>query len=879
NNSYDDTKNIKDQLYTIQTNLIDSYGLEAEGLDLVNGKYQEQVDILNNLSKQKAKDYLAEEKASFENAKDALNKERTYKLGKLYQGDNKGLINYLKEYDSSFLKLKQVDYGTINQEIKIVANVDDADRELHRLYNDIEQYGKDTGEDVNSVLITISEQLNKTWTDELKTHKDNYDTYVEAEIIYHDTLGQLYLQSKQVVNDYNKALASGESIEEAKNNLDELKNKVAQNTKEVEGSQKVFDDIFSKITTGVQNVNSKINDKSGIQSLFTEAQNKAIDEYQKSISSIGKALSDLNKLSPTEIIDLMQEFPDLAKYGYTGSEGIDALKLALEKVGTQLYNNLDPSIENVELFKQMYKEAMDASNSVFTLAESLSAMSSSGKQVENLTSEFEELGYISTDTLNSLIDKYPQLEQAVADYVSGKITEKELIAEMSKVYQTDYENYREFVIKKKELDEGFYKDAVANLPFWIKDLADSYDIDFGNFKNLQESKLKVAEEYQNKLNEIQELDRRYKVKTLFDPLGIKKDAIGWLYDDAKSKLEKEAEDYKKILDGIDLSLNTTLDIDGYKPSGLPKDKKDKTDPIKEAFDKKKAEIDHLLAMDKITQQDYLNRLEKLNNEYFGKNKAKYLDQYRKYVEEVYKGRKKIDEDAIKNAFNLGTTDSKGNKILGKNDLDYKLAMEEITQEEYLKGLEKINKATFGKHKDKYLEDYRKNEIEIDKGRKAIDKKIAEELVKSKFSDVDHDYAMGRIKTEKEYQTARWELAKEYYKNNKDYLNEWKKAQEEWHKWNIEQTEKELKETEKKRLNTIDKIISKYGELRDAINKTAEYQSGDEQVSTYLEGIKSANKEIKYIENEIKKLNKKKITSLFTQDDYDSQLKTLQSALS
>src|SRR5690606_35923842 len=141
----------------------------------------------------------------------------------------------------------------------------------------------------------------------------------------------------------------------------------------------------------------------------------------------------------------------------------------------------------------------------------------------------------------------------------------------------------------KELDEDFYKDVVEHLPTWIKNLAESYGIDFNNFKNLQISKLELAKEYQEKLAKIEDLNRLYKSRTAFDPLGINERAFGESYREGKAKLEKEAEDFKKILDGIDIALDTTLNIEGYKTSSKPKEKKEKktdqkTDPVKETFE-------------------------------------------------------------------------------------------------------------------------------------------------------------------------------------------------------------------------------------------------------------------------------------------------------
>ncbi len=51
---------IKKNLLKIQQEIVDKCGLEAEGIDLVNGKYDEQIKKLDELSRQKANDYVIE---------------------------------------------------------------------------------------------------------------------------------------------------------------------------------------------------------------------------------------------------------------------------------------------------------------------------------------------------------------------------------------------------------------------------------------------------------------------------------------------------------------------------------------------------------------------------------------------------------------------------------------------------------------------------------------------------------------------------------------------------------------------------------------------------------------------------------------------------
>ena len=107
NLSTDESRSVKEQLLEIQKSLIESYGDEANNLDLVNGKYREQLGLLGQLSKDKATDYVTENKDTFEDAKKALAKTRTYNLGSLFSYDpidggmsdaQKQLYDYIEAY-------------------------------------------------------------------------------------------------------------------------------------------------------------------------------------------------------------------------------------------------------------------------------------------------------------------------------------------------------------------------------------------------------------------------------------------------------------------------------------------------------------------------------------------------------------------------------------------------------------------------------------------------------------------------------------------------------------------------------------------------------------------------------------------------------------
>lgn len=71
-------------------------------------------------------------------------------------------------------------------------------------------------------------------------------------------------------------------------------------------------------------------------------------------------------------------------------------------------------------------------------------------------------------------------------------------------------------------------------------------------------------------------------------------------------------------------------------------KKKSDDPWKDKAEAKIAEIQHLEAMNKITHEQYIDELDKINQKYFANNE-KYLTEFNKYDEEVFKGRRELAE--------------------------------------------------------------------------------------------------------------------------------------------------------------------------------------------------------------------------------------------
>lgn len=321
NLSTDEARFIKEQLLEVQNTLMDSYGTEASNLDLVNGKYEEQLGLLSELSKEKANNYVAENYSAFQDAKKALEKERRYDLGALFSYNTRDgmteaqeqLYEFAKSYSDLFTIKSVQDASTATNtdftpKIIMRADVETAEETIRQFQKDFEDYIQLHGEvdiDVDSVRSGISDALTEITTDEeLNDYKAIYDEYMQAEVLRNDTLRGLYQESIQAVEDYNNALASGEGIEEAKAKLDSVKESVQGTTNILEGSQGVFDNIFSKemtvdknsaianVTDAVDTMQDVVNDNPITVNVDIETSSSQLSSMREGITAMTDALGE-----------------------------------------------------------------------------------------------------------------------------------------------------------------------------------------------------------------------------------------------------------------------------------------------------------------------------------------------------------------------------------------------------------------------------------------------------------------------------------------------------------------------------------------------------------------------------------------------------------
>lgn len=247
------------ELYNIQNDLIGTYGAYAAGLDLVNGKLEDQVGILKQINQYNLQQWENEVNAERSNASKALNLlinagEYTNPMLRGRKGYNflsdwisgKSFGNSLKDaafgeeeifgidagnillgssieqiskkFESFSDVIKATDNEKINSiidsfeefevvdgKIKIAGSVDEVSDAVTRLQMQLSDLGYEN-KTLNADLVNVA----KDTQDIITSSGDSYNTFVYSQIMHSDDLIQKYIGLTEAYNNYKTAQESGD---------------------------------------------------------------------------------------------------------------------------------------------------------------------------------------------------------------------------------------------------------------------------------------------------------------------------------------------------------------------------------------------------------------------------------------------------------------------------------------------------------------------------------------------------------------------------------------------------------------------------------------------------------------------------------------------
>ena len=250
-----------------------------------------------------------------------------------------------------------------------------------------------------------------------------------------------------------------------------------------------------------------------------------IEKFTTAIGKLKTAMQSVETLSSDDLLELMMTFNsfDWASFGVTGEKSVGnvsgAIKALVDKSLADLKDAFgDVNAEQIKVFSDMADDAKKATTKIDSLSDAMNGLSSMYSALKAVQEEMSKYGRVSIGTVADLIDSYPDLAGAGAQYISGQISGDEFMAEFKKSYDKVYKEREKYIydkaledpdvkkkydeyIAKKNAEAGIVPADQTQATFW-KDFKGAYDIDLDNYASYLEAKAMLDEKFSTEYTDL-----------------------------------------------------------------------------------------------------------------------------------------------------------------------------------------------------------------------------------------------------------------------------------------------------------------------------------------------------------------------------------------
>lgn len=721
NLSYEETKTKRSELTSIQDELIEKFGTEKSAIESVTEAIGGQVDALDDLNEKSYRDWIAKAddetiwtkllpwgKSGLDQAIDYMETKQTVSFNDM---QNANLSDELQEIQKEIDETIQSKYNLDKTfaMFNVTGTPDDIKKQLDNILQDYmdvskeiferekipsnlwEEYRKETVESINDIKNQFDEGLEK--------HQETYKTYIEGMIKY----------DSEYSDEYATILRKRAELEEAENSGD------------AEKIQKAKQEFMDAIASGITASESDENIKKYFESLYPELQaefanwkfeiaiNANTDNPKDEAEEIGKQYSatDLLDMVNTEGVQEGEEafnklIDKAIEYGVctdNSSEEVQKLIDLLVELGI-VQGNINSDVQHET---QTSFEIPDAETLKQQISDLNSAIDSIQSAYDTLNSAVEEYnsngGQLSIDTIQSLLslsDEYLACLQVENGQLSLNADAMAQLAQ-AKLDDAQATAVTQAMTELQAIANGEAAQSTANYITGNAALMDSLAQLSGSYEGVAQAAMTAAQ--------AQELSAQISAASAKDKT-------------ATENVMKGLDTKLKLIQSTKNAISAGNFASVSKKSSSGSSSKSSKDELKEAFQAEYDLLKHNLEMEYITEEQYYNGVQALNEKYFA-GKEEYLDDYRKYEEEVYKGLKSYYKSYCDDMMDY---------------YDKKLDASKMSYKEYCDSVSKMlaDMHNSGKISDKDWYDYTKTMLEkqkdaYDRALSAITRRLQKEI--------------------------------------------------------------------------------------------------------------------------------------------------------
>lgn len=500
------TADEKERLQELQEKLVTSYNAESKGIDLVNGKYDEEIQKLKELNKEKQKQYLNDSKNARytahqkvkNNEADLIVDETTAKaISKDFED------SYSKFVDAVFKKgIKGVTFDTSgNIQISDELNSEQKVKALTDIKNALNEVTDEAEKDTSGFTV-LNDRIN-TLLEGYQEEVDEYNSLLKEEVeLLFNTFSKNGIDINTVTQKTGLAWRDALKDEFAK---DDPALRLAIN--------KYYDDVVFP-SFEANNKELSENAKFDWSEFYDEQGLEDVEKKLKSLKTAYKSLEENGELSKDEQASLLKDYPELLQYiddpeklkvaiKSSAREAISAAQLVLTnlylaaKAGSTEEANLKKALgvlddmadvttkvkeettKTSDLYKEQKKQIHENIQALNREIQSIDKQVDALEKKKDAQEEYVKQLEKEKDRLDDLIDKYERAADTVSDYIDEQIDglEKQQGA-IEKSYNDQIDALKEYYeeqsdllseqIKGLEFDSSSYDSQIDSIEKQIK---------------------------------------------------------------------------------------------------------------------------------------------------------------------------------------------------------------------------------------------------------------------------------------------------------------------------------------------------------------------------------------------------------------------------
>nr|DAO54206.1 MAG TPA: chromosome segregation ATPase [Caudoviricetes sp.] len=472
-------------LLDVQDELIDKYGSEVEGVDLLNGSLETQIALLDKLSNKKASTWLNENAEAIKKAQQAMTTDNWKQVAEMQVSNDSAdkFQDLVDKYADRGMKIRLtdgVDENSKNMRISITADATDGEQVISDFMDDLEKLNSKT----QFMNDTMSSNLENQMSSAMSYYKEISDTNkslaeqaAKAQIQLNDTWSKTYNDLTEAQETYNDAVSKNDdkaiaaALKKVKAAQEEFANTDIDNSFVQQYMQEQADQLDS--ATKLQAV------QTGLSETFKGATSnyKSLNDYLDVTDHKAEQLTDsitynLNELKGLDDIDILNigslEKAGSASKNYTDEQiaSYNRLKGVADQLGISIDDLVDIFVKVGLVTSDNIKYTNEFTSSALTMATTAS------KAISSVTSILNSQGTgvnVDTDSYSELIKDNAEYAAAL-EYSNGRMQlNREMATKLTKAKSDEAKANIEVAYSQNQMKYSAVKADMAAVDKQLKE--------------------------------------------------------------------------------------------------------------------------------------------------------------------------------------------------------------------------------------------------------------------------------------------------------------------------------------------------------------------------------------------------------------------------